>query len=190
MLENIKQYALVNNVPIMQEDGIEFLIKFIKEKNIKTILEIGSAIGYSAIKMALIDSDIKIITIERDELRYKEAVNNINELNLSNQITIYNIDAFDYEISNNFDLLFIDAAKSQNEKFFAMFADKCKFIITDNLNFHGLTNNKEKINSKNLKALIRKIENYIQFLKENKEYKTIFLDVGDGISISEKYEEN
>ncbi len=185
-ITSIEEYALINNIPIMEKEGIKFLTNFIKENNIKNILEIGSAIGYSAINMALIDPSIKITTIERDKSRYSEAVKNIKEFNLENQIEIYNIDAFEYEIKDKFDLLFIDAAKAQNKKFFLKFANDCNFIITDNLKFHGFVNNSNDIESKNLKALIRKIENYIQFLNDNNEYKTVFYEIGDGISVSVK----
>ena len=85
-LEEIEKYAIENNVPIMQKDGIEFLTKYIKENNIKKILEIGSAIGYSAIKMALVDDNIKVTTIERDIERYNIAVKNINDFNLNDYL--------------------------------------------------------------------------------------------------------
>ena len=78
-IEELEEYAYKNNIPIMQKDGIDFLTNYIKENNIKNILEIGSAIGYSAIKMALVDSSIKVTTIERDEERYLEAVKNIKK---------------------------------------------------------------------------------------------------------------
>mgnify|MGYP003305034169 CR=1 FL=1 len=78
-LEKIKEYAEENNVPIMTEEGINFLTNYIKKHNIKKILEIGAAIGFSAIMMALVDDEIEITTIERDEKRYLEAVKNIKK---------------------------------------------------------------------------------------------------------------
>ena len=86
MVRSIEKYAKDKNVPIMQKEGIEFLLNFIKENNIKNILEIGTAIGYSAIRMALISNDINVTTIERDEQRYNEAVLNVNKFKLENQI--------------------------------------------------------------------------------------------------------
>ena len=79
-LKEIEDYAYKNNIPIMQMDGIEFLTNYIKENNIKNILEIGSAIGYSAIKMALVSDNIKITTIERDKERFDIAINNIKKI--------------------------------------------------------------------------------------------------------------
>jgi len=186
-LRVIEEYAKANNVPIMEPEGIEFLTKYIKDNNVKTILEIGSAIGYSAIRMALINDDIKITTIERDDIRYNEAVKNINEFNLNDRITIIHDDAFNVEINGNYDLIFIDAAKAQYTKFFEKFKvnlDPNGAIITDNLNFHGLTHTNERIESRNVRQLVRKINNYIDFLKDNEEFDTTFFELGDGVAIS------
>lgn len=188
MLENIEKYAKEKNIPIMQKEGIEFLTDFIKKNNIKKILEIGTAIGYSAIKMALVAEDIEIISIEKDYNRYQEAVKNIKLFNLENRIKLINQDAFDVEINDKFDLIFIDAAKAQSIKFFTKFENNLnnnKYIVTDNINFHGLVNSTEKM-SRNLRQLVRKINNYIEFLKNNDNYITVFYDIGDGISISQK----
>ena len=188
-IDNIEKYAKENGVPIMQKDGIEFLNFYIKNNKIKNILEIGTAIGYSAINMALVDENIKVTTIERDEVRYKEAIKNIKDFHLEDRIKIILNDALETKIIGKYDLIFIDAAKAQNIKFF----EKYKYninddgvIITDNLNFHGLTDNIEKIKSKNLKSLVRKINNYKEFLKNNEEFTSIFYDIGDGISVSKK----
>ena len=106
----------------MQKDGIQFLTNFIKDNNIKNILEIGTAIGYSAIKMALVDNDINIISIERDEERYNKAVKNIKKFKLNNRIKLIKDDAFNVELNEKFDLIFIDAAKAQSIKFFNKFS--------------------------------------------------------------------
>jgi len=87
----------------MEPDGINFLTNYIKENNIKSILEIGSAIGYSAIKMCLVKSDIKVTTIERDEVRYKEAVKNIKNANMQDRINIIFDDAFNVDINGKYD---------------------------------------------------------------------------------------
>ena len=188
-IEDLEEYATLNNIPIMQKDGIEFLTKYIKENNIKNILEIGSAIGYSAIKMALVDGDIKITTIERDKERYDIAVNNINEFNLNERINIIYGDALDTDIEGVYDLIFIDAAKSQYIKFFEKYELNLKqggVIVTDNLSFHGLVEDESKTTNRNTKQLVRKIRNYIDFLKNNDRYKTSFYKLGDGIAISKK----
>ena len=98
MLSEIENYAHENNVPIMLSDGIDYLCNYIKEHNIKKILEIGSAIGYSAIRMALVESDICITTIEKDEERYKIACENIAKFNLDDRINIILDDALNTKI--------------------------------------------------------------------------------------------
>lgn len=185
----LEEFAKKNNIPIMEHDGIEFLLKYIKENNVKKILEIGSAIGYSAIRMCLINDSINVTTIERDEVRYKEAVKNIKEFNLNNRINIIFSDAFDVELNDKFDLIFIDAAKSQYIKFFIKFKENLNnngVIVSDNLNFHGLTHTKEEIKSRNVRGIVRKLNNYIDFLNNNEEFETIFYDIGDGVSISKR----
>lgn len=186
----LEEYAKKNNVPIMMKDGIEFLLNYIKENNVKNILEIGSAIGYSAIRMCLLSNDIKVTTIERDINRYNEAIKNINEFNLNNQIKIINDDAFNVKLDEKYDLIFIDAAKSQYIKFFEKFKlnlNENGVIVSDNLDFHGLVKkNINEIESRNVRGLVRKLNNYIDFLSNNQEFKTTFYSVGDGISISKK----
>ena len=188
LIEEIEKYAKENNIPIMLPDGILFLTNYIKKNNITNILEIGTAIGYSAIKMALVNSNIHITTIERDEERYKEALKNIKEFGLEKQIDVIFADAFDVELNDKYDLIFIDAAKSQSIKFFEKFKvylTENGTIITDNINFHGLTK-EEKIKNRNTRQLVRKIKEYVEFLKNNQEFKTYFIDDGDGISISKR----
>lgn len=188
-IEEIEKYAHENNIPIMQKDGILFLEEYIKNNNIKRILEIGTAIGYSAIKMAKINENIEIVTIERDRERYELAKKNIEKMKLKDQITLILADALEYETIDKFDLIFIDAAKAQNIKFFEKYQKNLNeegTIITDNLNFHGLTKDPESIKSKNLKSLVKKINNYKIFLENNSEFKTVFSEIGDGISISKK----
>lgn len=188
-IKEIEDYASLNNIPIMQKDGIEFLTDYIKNNNIKNILEIGSAIGYSAIKMALVSDDINVTTIERDKERYDLAVKNINEFKLQNRITIINADALYTNIEGNYDLIFIDAAKSQYIKFFEKYEknlNKNGVIVTDNLSFHGLVEDETKTNNRNTKQLVRKIKKYIDYLNNNDNYITSFCKLGDGIAISKK----
>ena len=188
-IEDIEEYAKINNVPIMQKDGIEFLCNYIKENNITNILEIGTAIGYSAIKMCSVNSNIKVTTIERDVERYNIAIENINKFNLSDRINVILWDALEVDLTDKYDLIFIDAAKSQYIKFFEKFSlnlnDK-GVIVSDNLSFHGLVNDPSKTNNRNTKQLVGKIKKYIDYLNDNKDFKTTFYELGDGVSISEK----
>ena len=190
LIKEIKEYAINNKVPIMNQEGIDFLTTFIIKHQIKNVLEIGSAIGYSAIMMSLCSPYLKVTTIERDEVRYLEAIKNIKKLKLENRITLIFNDALKTKIEGKYDLIFIDAAKAQNIKFFELFERNLTdngFIITDNMYFHGLVHKNEKeIKSRNVRGIVRKIKDYITFLKNNDNYNTIIYDIGDGIAVSEK----
>ena len=192
LIIEIEDYAKKENVPIMEKRGIEFLCDLIKEKKIKKILEIGTAIGYSAIKMSNVDENIKITTIERDEIRYKEAVKNVNRANKNEQIKLIFGDALDIDLNDKYDLIFIDAAKGQYIRFFEKYQKNLNsngIIISDNMSFHGLVEEKERIQNKNLRQLVNKIKKYIIFLKENEMFKTDFYQIGDGIAVSIKKED-
>lgn len=188
-MKEIVEYARINNVPIMEEESLNFMLNYIKDNNIKSILEIGTAIGYSAINMALVSDDINITTIERDSIVYTEALKNIKNFNLEARINIIFGDALNIDIDGKYDLIFIDAAKGQYLNFFNKYCNNLNdngTIITDNIYFHGYVENPNKIESKDLRELVGKIIKYIEFLKDNKNYITTFYKVGDGLSISKK----
>lgn len=188
-MKELEEYAKINNIPIMQKDGILYLINYIKENNIKNILEIGSAIGYSSIMMASIDSDIRITTIERDKDRYNLAVSNIKKYNLDKQINIIYGDAVDTDITGMYDLIFIDAAKGKNTFFFEKYKNnlvKGGTIITDNLSFHGLVEDSDLVKTKNQRGIVNKIKDFISFLDNNDEFDTEYIPVGDKIAISKR----
>lgn len=191
-IKEIRKNALDKNIPIMQDEGIGFLLNFIKSNNIENILEVGTAVGYSAIRMASISPLIKVTSIERDSTRYMEAVKNIAKEHLEDRIILIFKDAIDVEFDKNtkFDLIFIDAAKGKNTDFFQKFQKYLNpngYIITDNLKFHGCVDKPlEEIESRNVRGLVRKIRSYIEFLKSNEEFETEFYDVGDGVSVSRR----
>lgn len=190
LLKEIEEYAKKEKVPIMQKEGIKYLINYIEVKDVKNVLEIGTAIGYSAICMALSNPNLKITTIERDEKRYLEAIKNIKKFNLEDRITLIFKDALEVDLDNKFDLIFIDAAKAQNIKFFTSFEknlNKNGTVITDNIFFHGYTYmDPDKIESRNVRAIARKIREYIDFLEEKEEYETVIRKIGDGIAVTRR----
>ena len=193
LIAEMEEYASSNNVPIIEKESIAFIMKYIKAKNVKSILEIGSAIGYSAILMASVNPEIEITTIERDETRYLECLKNVKKCGLDKRINVVFQDALDVNLTDvSYDLIFIDAAKGQYIKFFEKFQyflAKGGVIITDNLKFHGQVGKSNSIESKNLRQLVQKIERYIKFLNENKSFSTKFYDIGDGLSISQRKNE-
>lgn len=189
-IKTIKEYALVNKVPIMVDDSIDFIISKIHQKRVKKVLEIGTAIGYSAIMMALSSPNLTVTSIEKDKDRYLEAVKNIKKFNLEDRITLIYNDALEVSLKEKYDLILIDAAKSKNLDFFNKFEKNLEpngIIITDNLSFHGYVEQEpSQIKNRNIRALVRKIRNYIDFLENNLKYKTTFYEIGDGLSVTEK----
>ena len=173
----------------MKDEGIEFICKYIEEHKIKHILEIGSAIGYSAIKFAGVADDINVTTVEIDKERYEQAVQNIKAQNLENRISIHLCDALVFETEKQFNLIFIDAAKSQYIRFFEKFKHNLApggVIVSDNLSFHGMVDDPHLQCNRNTVMLVKKIRKYAAFLRNNTEFETEFVSRGDGISISRK----
>ncbi len=188
-IKELEVSARSRGIPIMMSDGIDYLCDYINKNNIKNILEIGSAIGYSAIRMALVDNDIKITTIERDNERYNEAVRNIDEFSLGGQIEIILGDAMDIEVNGLYDLIFIDASKGHNIDFFNKYKKNLKehgVIITDNLSFHGLVENEELAITRGQRGIVRKIKNFIEFLDKQEDFYTEYISLGDKIAVSKR----
>ena len=116
----MEKYAIEHNVPIIEKKSIAFIMRYIKEHNVLNVLEIGSAIGYSAILMASSTKDVMVTTIERDETRYMECLKNVKKCGMEKKINVVFQDALELNLSEElkYDLIFIDAAKGQYIKFF------------------------------------------------------------------------
>ena len=188
-IERIKQTAAENAVPIMQDSGMEFILNYIKQNNVRRVLEIGTGIGYSATKFALASPDVQVFTIEADIDRYHQAVKNFHDENLMDRVTCFLGDAATFSFEEKFDLIFIDGPKAQYIKFFERFKNNLAqggAIISDNLSFHGMVEDISLTHNYSTKKLIKKIRKYIQFLKDNTEFTTEFYSAGDGIAVSKK----
>lgn len=185
------EYAIKNNVPIITDDGLLCLLNIIKLSKSKSILEVGTAIAYCAMHMADLSDDMHIDTIERKKDMYNIALENVRKANMENKINLIFGDALDVEIDKDvkYDLIFIDAAKSQYIKFFEKYEKHLNpngIIVSDNLLFHGLIEHETAEVGKDLRAMLRKIRNYNDWLKNNDKYDTTFLRIGDGMAISIK----
>ena len=188
LIKEIAEYGIKNNVPIMSEDTIETIKNIITVNEFHTILEIGTAIGYSTICFASTPGVTNITSIERDPVRSAIAVNNVKESGLKN-ITLRHTDALEIELNDKFDLIIIDAAKSQNMKFFNKFKDNLNedgIIIIDNLSFHGYVNQTERIKSRNLRQMVNKIRKFIDFLNNNEEFTVKYIEVGDTLGVCKR----
>ena len=190
VVREMKDYAEDYNIPIITDEGLNYLLNTIRQKHVKKVLEVGTAIGYSAIMMCSLDPELTVTTIERDEKRYLEAIKNIKKAGMEDRITLLYQDALEVQIDEMFDLIFIDAAKAQNQKFFERFDKNLSphgIIITDNMSFHGMVyKNPEEIESRNVRQLVRKVNDYKEFLEQNSFYHTEFVDIGDGLAVSER----
>ena len=188
-LDDIKLYAAKNSIPIMRDGGIDFICNYIKENNIKNILEIGTAIGFSAIEFARVAPDINVTTIELDIDRHIKALQNIHDSRLDGRIKAINADALMIQLEDTFDMIFIDAAKGQYINFFEKYKTNLApqgVFISDNLSFHGMVEDLTLTHNYSTIKLVKKIRRYIKFLKENKEFSTSFYKNGDGISVSKR----
>ncbi len=188
-IDDIKLYAAKNSIPIMRDGGIEFICSYIKEHNIKRILEIGTAIGFSAIEFAKVAPDVTVTTIELDIDRHIKALQNIHDNGLDDRIKAINADALMIDLDDTFDLIFIDAAKGQYINFFEKYKKNLApegVFISDNLSFHGMVDDLTLTHNYSTIKLVKKIRKYIEFLRNNKEFSTKFFDFGDGISVSKK----
>lgn len=188
LIEEIRQYGIENNVPIMSVESIDTINKIIDENNITSILEIGTAIAYSTICFASNKNIKRIVSIERDDERESIAVNNVKKSELKN-IELIHDDALNTVIEDKFDLVIIDAAKSQNTKFFNKYKLNLNdngILIIDNLEFHGYVGKSKEIKSRNLRQMVRKIEKFLEFLDTQDEYSVEYIEVGDRLGVCKK----
>lgn len=186
LISDMERFAKKENVPIMQKESLDYLISFIKQHDIKSVLEVGTAIGYSTILIKEVVNNIT--SIERDEERYNIAVKNVELSNLNNT-TLIKADALDITITDKFDLIFIDAAKGKNKDFLDKFKSNLNengYIIIDNMDFHGLVGKSMTIEKRRLRSLVKKIENFIKYMEEQTEFKVTKIDKGDGLYLLER----
>ena len=183
-----------SEVPIIMDDGLDYLLSVVRMKRPQKILEIGTAVGFSSIMMARF-SEAKVDTIERNPEMYQKALKNVSKLKMNDRICLHFGDALlidNNELDKDYDIIFIDAAKAQNQKFFLKYSGLLKkdgIIITDNILFHGYVErfaSGEELSdvSKDLKSMVRKIHEYNLWLKSLGDYETFFINIGDGIALT------
>lgn len=191
-IATMKKYAEEQHVPIMEDEGIRQLISLLVEQKPETILEIGTAIGFSALKMAEALPFSFIDTIERDKVRYSKAVEFINESGYQEQIQLFQADALEMNLDllkNSYDAIFIDAAKGQYERFFEKYEvllNSDGVIYCDNMHMHGLSAVPLSEVPRRKRTMIRKLRNFKEVMMEHDLYETTLLDSGDGIMICRK----
>ncbi len=186
LIETIKQKALIDKVPIMEDESLEYVINFLKENNITSLLEVGTAVGYSSICFAGAKEDLRIVTLEIDETRYNVAKENIKLADLEDRITVVLTDAREYDLNEKFDVLFLDGPKAHNQQLFERYLKNLKedgTIIVDNVYFHGYIDNPESINKKRLRPLVRKLAKFREDMLKHPDFESEYIKIGDGLLI-------
>ena len=187
-LEKIKQKALQEHIPIIMDDTLEVIEKYLKENAPKRILEIGAAVGYSAMCFSEFLSDGgSIDTIEREEERIAEAKENFKKVGVQDIITLYEGDAVEIlpTLTEKYDMVFIDAAKGKYPFFLNQalrMLNKNGIIFADNILYKGYV--MSDYNKHKQRTAVRNLREYIKEVMENPELKTEILEVGDGLAIS------
>ena len=194
-ISQMEEYAEQNNIPIMDSDAIETFLGLLSIQRPSSILEIGSAIGYSAIRMAGSLPTASITTIERDEQRYKQAVDYIRNSGYGNRIQIIEADALEFDMAilseEMYDALFIDAAKGQYKRFFEKYSPKVKTggaIYCDNMFMHGMVLQEDVDLPRRKRTMIRNLREFTGWIMAHPDYNASLLPVGDGILIAIKKE--
>lgn len=188
MRDSIKQKALENHIPILMDDTLEAISKILKENKPKNILEIGTAVGYSAICFSeYLPEDGKIDTIERDVLRAEEAIENIKKAGVENKINVIIGDAVDIlpTLNNKYDIVFIDATKGKYPFFLEQairMINKSGIIIADNVLYKGYV--LSDYNKHKQRTAVRNLREYIYKVTNTPNIQTEILEVGDGLAIS------
>lgn len=190
--KELEKYAAIHRVPIIEKDGIQFLTQLIRMKQPKRVLEIGTAIGYSALKINEAYPEAKITTIERDDEMVRIANENITKLNKQQHIHVIHGDALEvlkeFQMKDiTFDFIFIDAAKGQYKKFFELVQPLISndvTIVCDNILFKGYVINQSLTEQKRLQKLANKIDLFNHWLMKEETYHTTVLPIGDGMTVS------
>ncbi|CCZ55638.1 o-methyltransferase family 3 [Clostridium sp. CAG:1219] len=191
ILSKIKEEALLNHVPILMDESMNLIEVILKLKKPNKILEVGSAVGYSAICFSkyLTGENSKIRTIELNEERFRVAVSNINKMQLEDKIEIINADATKYLATipddEKYDVCFIDAAKGQYNVFLEQALRLTKsggIIIADNVLWKGRVLG--EYNEHRHRTAVTRLRTYLKTISENDKLESKVFNIGDGVAVS------
>ncbi len=191
LILEMEEYAKEHEVPISQPESIRFVEVLLKIAGAKKILELGTAIGYSAIRMTRA-SGADVVTVEISEEMAKIAQENFQKAGCADKVTLLIGDArevvSEMDGEELFDAIFVDAAKGQYMEFFPhceRLLKKGGILISDNVLYKGMTANDELVVRRKI-TIVRRLRNYLEMLKENKNFSTALLPIGDGVALSFK----
>lgn len=187
-LEKIKEEALNEHIPIIMDDTLDVINKLLQNKKITKILEIGTAVGYSAICFSeFLEGNGYIDTIEREEDRVEKARQNIKRAEVENKIHIYFGDAVEIlpTLNDKYDMIFIDAAKGKYPFFLSQalrLLANDGIILADNVLYKGYV--MSDYNKHKQRTAVRNLREYLKEVNENPNLETEILEVGDGLAVS------
>lgn len=189
LFKKMKEYGHANHVPIINENGLKVLLDTVRKYKPKRVLEIGTAIGYSALQIAANAAEgVEITTLELSEERARLARSFMEESPYNSQITILTGDAGKLleEISGSYDFVFIDAAKGQYPDYFRKIqpylADDA-VIAADNVLFRGYVRGGVEA-PRRFRTIVKRLREYLSMVENNPEYTTSIYDNGDGLAVS------
>ncbi|MGB4437953.1 MAG: O-methyltransferase [Sedimentibacter sp.] len=188
-LEKFREYCESRSLPIIHKEVGQFIKLTINQLNAKRIIEVGTNVGYSSIFMSkVMNNEGHVVTLERSDKFYEEALKNIKDFGLENNIEVLFGDATENldNIEGTFDMAFIDAAKSYYKTFF----DKCckmmksgGIIISDNVLYQGMIATDDLV-VRRKKTLVRNLRNYLEYISHDERYITSVLPLGDGVAVT------
>lgn len=181
-------YAQINRVPIIRDQGAKLLIETVKMYKPLSILEIGTAIGYSTALMAIHSPKAKITTIEINEERAKQASKFLTQAGLAEQVVLILGDAGDVitKLNGCFDMVFIDGAKGQYLNYLKQLVGKLSpgaVIFADNVLFRGMVEG-VKETPRRYRTIVNRLRDFLSFIKDDPRFLTVLHRGGDGVAIS------
>lgn len=191
LLNELRRQALKEAIPVMDEDSLQFVAEFLVDNGVQSLLEVGTAIGYSAITMAAADPQLYIVTLEIDEQRHQQAWENIRKAELEERITAVLTDARQYETAKAFDVILLDGPKAHNLELLTRFEQNLKpggWCIIDDVYFHGFIDKPQVIRTKRLRTLARRFGDFQKKLENDPRYECTRVNIGDGLLLARKKE--
>lgn len=192
LLNEIEKYGRENKIPILLDDTLEYITKILQDIKPKRILEIGTAIGFSSICFSkYLAEGGRVDTIEIESLRVEQALENIEKVGVQDKIRVLEGDALDIlpYLTEQYDVIFIDAAKGKYLEFFEHALRLCKkggYIIADNVLYKGMV--QSDYNKHKQRTAVNKLRTFIDMVLENKNLESELIDIGDGLTVSKMLE--
>lgn len=190
-LTKLEEYAYENHVPIIEPEVAQFMKVILRKNKPKNILEVGTAIGYSALIMAeSTDEDAKITTIERRDDMVDLALENIRNSPYNDKIKVLKGEAEEIlpNLKGKYDFIFLDAAKGQYLEFFnycSQYLIPDGIIMSDNVLFKGMVASDDLV-IRRKKTIVKRLRSFLQHINNLDGYISCVIPIGDGVALTYK----